>query len=57
MLSNGLGFFNTAIVNSTVPSNDLEMTDVSSTCIIQLAPGGKGAPVLIREHSCSLISS
>lgn len=54
MLSKGLGSFNTAIAFSTVPSEDWETTDVSSTWITQLAPGGNGAPVLIRAHSLSL---
>lgn len=44
------------MVISTVPSVDLSMTVVSSTWTTQLAPGGKGAPVLIREHSPSPIS-
>lgn len=41
---------------STCPSDDLVLTNVSSTCTTQLAPGGKGAPVLIRVHSPSPIS-
>lgn len=40
-----------------VPSEDLDITDVSSTCTTQLAPGGIGAPVLIRAHFFSLIFS
>ncbi|KAE9525683.1 hypothetical protein AGLY_014210 [Aphis glycines] len=42
-----LGSFNIEIANSTFPSDDLDTTAVSSTCTTQLAPGGKGAPVLI----------
>ena len=45
-----------AIVISTSPSDDFVSTDVSSTCTTQLAPGGIGAPVLIRAHSPSFIS-
>lgn len=45
------------IVISIVPSADFDKTDVSSTCTTQLAPGGKGAPVLIRVHSSLSISS
>lgn len=55
MLSKGLGSFCTEIVISIVPSDDLDTTEVSSTCTTQLAPGGIGAPVLIRAHSPSLI--
>lgn len=57
ILSNCLGSFNMVIVISTVPSIDFDKTDVSSTCTTQLVPGGKGAPVLIRAHSFSYISS
>jgi len=56
MFSKSLGSFNIAIVISTFSSNDLVLTNVSSTCTTQLAPGGKGAPVLIRAHSPSPIS-
>lgn len=56
MLSPALGSLSTAIVNSTMSSEDFDTTDVSSTCTTQLAPGGIGAPVLMRAHSPSFSS-
>jgi len=56
IFSKSLGCFNIAIVISTFPSDDLVSTDVFSTSTTQLAPGGIGAPVLIRAHSPSPIS-
>lgn len=42
--------------SSIVSSLDLETTEVLSMGTTQLAPGGKGAPVLIRQHVPSIIS-